>query len=1140
MRKESNHWRKLRWVAVTMALVLVTTLSLLPAAAEEGDPESYGLWVGGVKVTPDKLSDTGWIFDAKTNTLTLDGYTNVGAKDGYYSVAGTQAALYYAGTKDLEIVLKGTNTLALPSAIEGNEPEISVGVSIEGKDRQGPALKISGDGTLNVNAGKATKESCGIYCYKGFAFTDGTVNATGGKAEKSYGVYCQEDITVSGGALNAVGGSADKSSYGLYSYDGYDRSGEVVVPGVLVSGGKLNATGGEAPKSYGLTAELSQIDITSGELTATGGKAEMVSYGVDSGIYTVRTEGGKITATGGTVTGKDGRSCGIYSGVAPMYFNGNADVTFIGGDVENGTSYGIRSTHITFNGATVNAAGGKGLNSYGIYGAFGTSMKAGTVTVAGGSASQCSCGIYTDEEVSVIGGALNVVGGSVSGKDAISSGIYFDYREMNDGTLRCGSLSVNGGTLNAIGGTAAGENSNSFGIFTERASDESKITVGGGTVTAVGGDVSGVGDLWSGGIDAQNLIVSGGNVAGIGGNITEQTGTDPNGHFFQSHGIYAWEKMTLSGGTVSGTGGTISGESRLPMSSGVYAMLLKMNDGELTGTGSDVGVNCMVLQADKGVITGKGTDTAGSNTGIFAGNVDLGADVILIGEAAAGTKYSGISISSGPNHPDVPSVFDEALSAFVGESKDKATPKTIDEFLKLNDEEDSVSRYVRIAAKPYSVTFDANDGVFRDGRTTCVVNGAAEDKIASIAPASKPTQEKKAFAGWALDSAGNKPVGETAVQGDQIVYAVWKNADITVTLDANGGAFDNGSSTKQVGAANGTKAAELTADAPRPADWEDSMVSYSFKFWSLTANGEQVDENQVITGDIILYAIWNEEFIFDDDDPDDPGQGGGETAKYEPTISDSENGKVSVDPKAPAKGDTVTVTAFPDEGYTLGSLTVKDAKGNEVPVTKNADGTYSFTQPSGKVTITPVFEAIQKRPFVDVKDGDWFYDAVYHCFDNGYFKGTDETHFTPGGTMTRAMFATVLYRLADEPEVTGESKFSDVPAGQWYTNGVIWASEKGIIEGYGNGKFGTNDPVTREQMVTLFWRYSGKPAADSASLSAFTDADKISPWAKDAFAWAVSEKIINGKGGGVLDPKGTGTRAEVAQIVTNYDKVKGE
>ena len=178
--------------------------------------------------------------------------------------------------------------------------------------------------------------------------------------------------------------------------------------------------------------------------------------------------------------------------------------------------------------------------------------------------------------------------------------------------------------------------------------------------------------------------------------------------------------------------------------------------------------------------------------------------------------------------------------------------------------------------------------------------------------------------------------------------------------------------------------------------------------------------------------------------------------------------------------------------------------------------------------------AYEVRPFVDVPES-WYYDAVYYCYDNACFYGTSDEQFTPGGTMTRAMFATVLYRIAGEPEVTGTNSFTDVEADKWYTDAVIWAAGEDIIGGYGNGIFGTNDPVTREQMVALFWRYKNKPVIQDADLSGFTDAGEISSWAKDAFSWAASTGVISGKGNGILDPTGTATRAEVAQIVMNYD-----
>jgi hypothetical protein len=180
------------------------------------------------------------------------------------------------------------------------------------------------------------------------------------------------------------------------------------------------------------------------------------------------------------------------------------------------------------------------------------------------------------------------------------------------------------------------------------------------------------------------------------------------------------------------------------------------------------------------------------------------------------------------------------------------------------------------------------------------------------------------------------------------------------------------------------------------------------------------------------------------------------------------------------------------------------------------------------------------RPFTDVPETSWFYDAVYYCFDKGYFRGTSEEEFTPVGLMTRAMFAAVLYRMAGEPSAAGkENPFSDVAEGKYYTDAVLWACGEGIILGYGDGRFGVEDPVTREQMAVLLWRLGGKPAAGEAGLSAFADAGEIHAWARDALAWAVGAGLVRGRGNGVLDPRGDAARAEVAQILMNWDAWKG-
>lgn len=179
------------------------------------------------------------------------------------------------------------------------------------------------------------------------------------------------------------------------------------------------------------------------------------------------------------------------------------------------------------------------------------------------------------------------------------------------------------------------------------------------------------------------------------------------------------------------------------------------------------------------------------------------------------------------------------------------------------------------------------------------------------------------------------------------------------------------------------------------------------------------------------------------------------------------------------------------------------------------------------------------NPFSDVKEDDWYYSAVQYAVQNGLMNGTESNIFSPKCTTSRGMIATILYRLSGSTEIS-QSTFGDVNPGAYYANAVAWAQQKGIIAGYGNGMFGPDDSITREQLSTMLWKCAGSPsAADSNVLVAFHDAEEISSYSKNALTWANQIGIINGKGEGLLDPKGKATRAEVAQIMQNFMQKSG-
>ena len=262
---------------------------------------------------------------------------------------------------------------------------------------------------------------------------------------------------------------------------------------------------------------------------------------------------------------------------------------------------------------------------------------------------------------------------------------------------------------------------------------------------------------------------------------------------------------------------------------------------------------------------------------------------------------------------------------------------------------------------------------------------------------------------------------------------------------------------------------------------------------------------------------------------------------YKITIGDMENGSITADPTAAKSGATVTLTATPDEGYAVGSISVTDRFGDAVAVTEQADGTYTFVMPDGQVSVDATFVQTEApapaEPFPDVDENDWFYDEVVYVYENGLMNGVENNRFAPNTATNRAMLATILYRLAGEPAVSGEMPFTDVSAGTWYTNAVLWAAQNGIVNGIGENQFGPMGTLTREQLVTMLYRYAeaeGYDVSAAADLSGYPDAGKVQPYAQEAMSWAVAEGIVEGMDDGTLNPAGNATRAQIATILMRF------
>lgn len=284
--------------------------------------------------------------------------------------------------------------------------------------------------------------------------------------------------------------------------------------------------------------------------------------------------------------------------------------------------------------------------------------------------------------------------------------------------------------------------------------------------------------------------------------------------------------------------------------------------------------------------------------------------------------------------------------------------------------------------------------------------------------------------------------------------------------------------------------------------------------------------------------------------------GGGGTAPAEDkriTVENSKNGAVSPS-DSNAKPDTkVTLTIKPNSGKRLSGLTVTDEKGNALPLTRKDAAHYEFTMPDGKVTVKPVFTdsstscpggiICPTHEMIDVPLDAWYHDVVDTAVDCGWMNGTGNSQFTPQGTTTRGMLATVLYRMAGSPKAP-KSTFADVESSMYYADAVAWAAENGIVTGLNATIYAPAHSITREQLAAMLYRmaqHNGQASAGSADvLNGFADRNAVHDWAKDAMCWAIENGIVTGKGNAVLDPTGTATRAEVAAMLTRFHNLAGK
>ena len=413
------------------------------------------------------------------------------------------------------------------------------------------------------------------------------------------------------------------------------------------------------------------------------------------------------------------------------------------------------------------------------------------------------------------------------------------------------------------------------------------------------------------------------------------------------------------------------------------------------------------------------------------------------------------------------------------------------------------------------ITFDPNNG---DNSSRQEVYWKKEG-APLIAPIPKPTKEEHTFEGWYYDNKGENRKWD--FETDRARYtmtltAKWKANTYNVTVENDG----NGTASADPASAKMDDKVELIA-TPKSG--------YHFKEWEVISGNVKIEDNKFTmpAENVTVKAIFER-------NASSSGGGGGGTTYY--TLTFETNGGGSMQAIRAARGKTLDLSAYTPmrDGYDFGGWYA------------DKDLTQRITEIklSGSKTVYADWKKREpdavKNPFADVNTGDWFYRDVLFSYEKGLMSGMDAAAFAPYANTTRAQIAVIFYRMEGSPAVEGENSFTDVVRGSgtaWFYDAVTWAQQNGIMGGYGNSSFAPNDPITREQLAAIFYRYAQHKGYDTTqggmAIREFDDYESISDYAMGAMAWAVNTGLVKGDSN-LLYPKGTATRAEIAALLHRF------
>ena len=1094
--------------------------------------EGYSLTIYGQSDGADTMGKlTASITSENTDLYNAAIGGNAGETGGTLTVYGGAVEATVAITNDFESASEtalGGNVYG--AAIGGGGTKTGNGGDSGTAIVYGGAVKATVTITNDFGSASETSQGGGAYgaAIGGGGTKTGGDGGTGGIATV-YGGAVEATVTITNDFGSASETSQGDSAYGAAIGGGGSETGNGGDGGTItIFGGTVRA---ESSCGAGIGGGSGDIGVggIGGNITISGGtvRAERVlGAGIGGGSGgSGGGDGGKVTISGGAVR-------------AESYYGGG-----IGGGCDgDGGDTGGDGGEITISGGTVevqsvSGAGiGGGTSGFGFSGVLptnGTGGSGGNITISGGSVTATTMtgrtmGLLAEQNQGRWAGAA--IGGSSS---VGGSG---------------GNITISGGTVTAIVSSQTAPHADpdadpiySAGIGSGRSGGGGTITISGGTVFAQSPDGAGIGSGENSDGSAIVIAISGGTVeavstngAGIGGGMIEALSAMMN------------LEKTYSGGEITISGGSVSAQSTNGAGIGSGAVIYdvednstvserntpEVNGGEITVSGGTVSAQSV---RGAGIGGGSGQVTIGSYVEVASGQTSPsltpyssdGGTVTISGGTVEAVSTEGVGIGSG------------GMPFYQSESPD------VDQYIHCVSGE----------AGTFATGTDGNAILFATGRIAHI----EDDDGTSAWQGVIFLDGKGQLYGTSVTLSEDVtiPSGNTLEIGQGQTLSVGRG--VTMTIDnedclTGGGTLGAGGSYEILNPLpvfTPTTLFYTGSDLSGRLSLTAPAGSVSIMGQTFTVSGTPTYRDWVITlpaGGILQVGTYTVTAYSPSQGRTVSGQitvigDSSSTPTYSVILPGRvEGGTVTAKKSYAEEGETFRFTVTPDEGWELDTLSVTDNRGTELDVKYEGDSMYSFKMPARRVEIQVSFREIppESLPFTDIADNAWYADAVRYVYEHGLMAGTSATTFAPDVTTSRSMIATILWRMAGSPVVNYAMDYTDVAQNQWCSEAIRWATSEGVVTGYGNGQFGTHDPITREQLATMLWRYAQTEGYDvsvgeNTNILSYTDVADLSGYAIPAMQWAVGAGIINGTGdGSTLSPQGQATRAQAAVMLTRF------